>query len=49
MYGIHPETVRALAVSEAAEQRRVAGRKRRRRVPSASPRARHWAATLLVR
>ena len=49
MYGIHPDTVREIAVSEAAELRLAAGRKRQRRVPSASRKIRHTMTALVVR
>jgi hypothetical protein len=39
MYGFHPETTHQVALVEAAEQRRSAGRRRQLR---RSPRTRHW-------
>jgi len=46
MYGFHPDTTHQVAISEAAELRRTAGRRRQRRRPA---RARQWFTSMLVR
>lgn len=45
MYGTHPDTIHEVAVAEAAELRRRAGRRRTER---RSIRPRHWFAAIFV-